>query len=131
MLLLLQVAAQNSTTLSAAATARAAASSAHSMEPTAPYGPAFVSSLATSGAASTASKPNITTAPATTAPGTQDRLRWWGDLARQAYEAIDGSLQGFEEDGPAEDTTPGSGMSAQEAEMVKVGGTVSSVVTYT
>jgi hypothetical protein len=121
LLLLLQVAAQTPATLSAAATARAAASSAHTMEPTAtPHRPTSISTPV-----GTSSEANGTAAPATTAAGPQDRLRWWGDLARQAYEAVDGSLQGFEDvSATAGETTQGAGMSAQEAEMVKVGGVV-------
>lgn len=72
------------------------------------------------------STPDTTTdtPPATAAAGVQDKLRWWGDVAKQAYEAVDGCLQGFE------DATAGSknlqdaaadGMSASEAELVKVG----------
>ena len=50
-----------------------------------------------------------------------DQLSWWGDLARQAYTAIDGSLQGFEEP-PAVVAPAEGGMTGSEAEMVKVSG---------
>lgn len=54
--------------------------------------------------------------------GVQDKVRWWGDVAKQAYEATDGCLQGFE-DTVLDTTADGvvSGMSPSEAEMVKVG----------
>lgn len=65
---------------------------------------------------------NTAAAAAATQPGVQDKLRWWGDIAKQAYEAIDGCLQGFED--AIEDKTPDvtSHMSPSEAEMVKVSG---------
>jgi hypothetical protein len=51
----------------------------------------------------------------------QDKLAWWGDVAKQAYEAIDGSLQGFEAAEEDKTLEGQAGMSGPEAEMVKVG----------
>jgi hypothetical protein len=50
-----------------------------------------------------------------------DKSGWWGELARAAYAAVDGSLEGYEElthDDSADGTT--AGLSGPEAEMVKV-----------
>lgn len=107
-------------TLSAAAIARAGAGSTPHNSATA----AFDSGAPLTPAADSAGDggASINTPPA----GVQDKLRWWGEVAMQAYEAIDGSLQGFEEGAAAGDAAPGAaagawvGMSAQEAEMVKV-----------
>jgi hypothetical protein len=63
-------------------------------------------------------------APAAAA-GVQDKLRWWGDVAKQAYEAVDGCLQGFEDAAAADSKTlqdagATAGMSESETELVKV-----------
>jgi hypothetical protein len=55
-----------------------------------------------------------------------DRSGWWGEKARTAYAAVDGSLDGFEErynscfnNGDSSGTGP-AGLTGPEAEMVKV-----------
>jgi hypothetical protein len=50
----------------------------------------------------------------------QDKVAWWGDVAREAYEAIDGCLQGFEDAREGKTLNTASAMSGAEAEMVKV-----------
>lgn len=50
----------------------------------------------------------------------QDKLAWWGDVARQAYEAIDGCWQGFEDSEQDKTLDAASAMTGPEAEMVKV-----------
>lgn len=49
-----------------------------------------------------------------------DKVAWWGDVAREAYEAMDGCLQGFEDAGEGKPLDTASAMSGSEAEMVKV-----------
>jgi hypothetical protein len=53
----------------------------------------------------------------------QDKSRWWAEVARDAYQAIDGSLEGFESAVPHSHAS-GNGLSAQETELIKVRGVV-------
>jgi hypothetical protein len=52
-----------------------------------------------------------------------DKSGWWGELARAAYAAVDGSLEGYEEPQIDDSSTDSqaAGLSGPEAEMVKVG----------
>lgn len=58
----------------------------------------------------------------TGAGAVRDKLQWWGEVAKAAYEAIDGCLEGFEDAVPESSLTPSTaaGLSAQETEMIKV-----------
>jgi len=73
-------------------------------------------SIARSGAAAAAASRE-----AAAEPRMLDKLSWWGDVARRAYAAIDGSLQGFDDTDGSKTPDDSPIMSASEAEMVKVG----------
>jgi hypothetical protein len=137
---LIQVSEALPQSLSAAAAARAAAASRYIADSTSaaisthmppadtiavPYGALHGpgsndSHSSSSGDATAFTTDSAHNTAAAAAPGVQDKLRWWGDVAKQAYEAIDGCLQGFED--AAMDSSPDvlSHMSASEADMVKV-----------
>lgn len=51
-----------------------------------------------------------------------DRVKWWGEVAREAYAAVDGCLDGFEVSlGLADQAGDQTGLAGPEAELVKVG----------
>lgn len=59
---------------------------------------------------------------AAAAAAVPDRLKWWGEVAREAYADVDGCLDGFDESpGPScQDAQDQAGLSGPEAELVKV-----------
>jgi hypothetical protein len=51
-----------------------------------------------------------------------DKSSWWDEVARAAYAAVDGSLEGYEkpQQGDSSSDSQTAGLSGPEAEMVKV-----------
>lgn len=77
------------------------------------------SAAATALVPATTSSTSYTTQSAAAVP---DKVKWWGEVAREAYAAVDGCLEGFDELPGAqsqadEDQT---GLSGPEADMVQV-----------
>lgn len=114
-------------TLSDAAAARAAAAAAAESCPSPLPGSNAGSNVNSTPHGSSSntfgSHPHSHTAARCTAEGSglvQDKLAWWGDVAREAYEAIDGCLRGFEDAGEDKTLDTASAMTGAEAEMVKV-----------